>query len=84
MNNTHEPKVDTNEIDSGDQFLGRSELAQRLGIHERTVSRMVERGELPQPCIGQGGRPRWLWSFVVEFCRKRHERMARRNDRLKS
>jgi len=35
---------------------------------------MTERGELPKPCLSLSGRPRWLWGYVVEFCRKRHER----------
>lgn len=54
--------------------IGRAELAKRLDVGVRTVDRMVERGELPRPCVGAGGRPRWLWSFVVGFLRKRHER----------
>ena len=40
----------------------------------RNVSRMVRRAELPRPCLGGSGRPRWLWSFVVEYCRTRHVR----------
>ena len=42
--------------DTGD-FVDRFELAQRLAVHERTVRRMVERGELPKPCLSAGGRP---------------------------
>ena len=60
-------------VDTGG-FVDRSELARRLGVHERTVRRMVERGELPKPCLSVGGRPRWLWSHVVEHCQKRHLR----------
>ncbi len=56
--------------------IDRAELARRLGIGVRTVSRMVERGELPRPCIGTGSRPRWLWSYVEGFLRKQHERAA--------
>jgi excisionase family DNA binding protein len=55
-------------------IIDRDELARRLEVHPRTVQRMVARGELPRPCLGAGGRPRWLWSYVVEYCRKRHER----------
>ncbi len=62
--------------DSGDGFVNQAELARRLELHPRTVRRMVERGELPKPCLSTGGRPRWLWDYVVEFCRKRHEREA--------
>ncbi len=54
--------------------IEKPELAQRLGIGMRTVDRMVNRGELPRPCIGAGGSPRWLWSHVIEFLRARHER----------
>jgi len=55
-----------------DEFVGRSGLAARLGVTERTVDRMVQRGELPQPCLSPGGRPRWLWSHVVAFLKRRH------------
>ena len=55
-------------------FVDRAELARRLDVHPRTVRRMVDRGELPKPCLSAGGRPRWLWSHVVEYCRKRHLR----------
>lgn len=55
-------------------IVDRDELARRLDLHPRTVRRMVARGELPGPCLGAGGRPRWLWSYVVEHCRKRHQR----------
>ncbi len=59
---------------AADEFIGVGELACRLELSPRTVRRMIERGELPKPCLGLGGRPRWLWGYVVEFCRKRHER----------
>ena len=64
-------------------FIGRDELARRLSVHARTVSRMVERGELPRPCMSDGGRPRWLWSFVVEFCHERHMKQAKLEQKLK-
>ena len=54
-------------------IVDRAELAARLQVDARTVSRMVARGELPRPCIGAGGRPRWLWSYVVDFLRNQHE-----------
>ena len=59
---------------SDNDIIDRDELARRLDLHSRTVRRMVARGELPRPCLSAGGRPRWLWSFVVEHCRKQHER----------
>lgn len=67
-----------------EEFIDRGDLAERLGVHERTIRRMVTRGELPQPCVGAGGRPRWLWSFVLEHCRKQHQSAARINGKLKS
>jgi predicted DNA-binding transcriptional regulator AlpA len=57
-----------------DAFVGLDAIARRLGLSHRTVRRMIERGELPKPCLGAAGRPRWLWSFVVEYCHKRHQR----------
>jgi len=56
------------------EFINRTELARKLGVHTRTIGRMVERGELPRPCLSAGGRPRWLWSHVVNYCQKRHQR----------
>ncbi len=56
-----------------DSIVDRAELAARLQVDARTVSRMVARGELPGPCLGAGGRPRWLWGYVVDFLRNQHE-----------
>ena len=55
-----------------DEFVDQVQLGERLGIHPRTVRRLVARGELPGPCMGVSGKPRWLWSYVIEYCRKRH------------
>ncbi len=41
----------------------RYELASRLSVDVRTISRMVRRGELPPPCLGQCG----LAKVVVEL-----------------
>ncbi len=70
----HKPKHETGDHPCGDEFVGRSELATRLDVHERTIDRRVQDEDLPQPCFSPGGRPRWLWSHVVEFLKKRHER----------
>jgi len=67
-----------------DEFVDRGGLAQRLGVHERTIRRMVARGELPRPCVGAGGCPRWLWSFVLEHCRKQHHSTVRIDGKMKS
>ena len=73
--------------DSTDRFVGLDDVARRLAVSPRTVRRMIERGELPKPCLSAGGRPRWLWNYIVEFCRKRHGREAtvvwRLNSKLK-
>ena len=60
-----------------DDIVGRSELARRLRVNVRTIDRMVRRGEIPGPCIGAGGRPRWLWKYVVDSLREQHERSAK-------
>lgn len=85
----HEPMIGQASTSAADElpneeFIDRGDLAERLGVHERTIRRMVTRGELPQPCVGAGGRPRWLWSFVLEHCRKQHQSAARINGKLKS
>jgi predicted DNA-binding transcriptional regulator AlpA len=67
-----------------EEFIDRSDLARRLGVHERTIRRMVARGELPRPCVGTGGRPRWLWSFVLEHCRKQHYNAVRLDGKVKT
>ena len=67
-----------------DEFIDRAELARRLCVHERTIRRMMERGELPRPCVGDGGRPRWLWGYVLEHCRKHHENTAKIDRKLRS
>ncbi len=65
------------------ELIDRSGLARRLGFDVRTISRMVKRGELPGPCIGYGGRPRWLWSYIIGFLQRRHERQAKLDERAK-
>lgn len=64
-------------------LVGRAELARRLGVAKRTVDRMVRRGELPKPCLGAGGRPRWLWDFVIEFLWRRHAWESKLDARVK-
>jgi hypothetical protein len=72
------------EVRGAPELIDRTELARRFNVDVRTVSRMVKRGELPYPCVGQGGRPRWLWAYVIEYCRKRHERQTVVDRRLRS
>lgn len=71
------PKQPSNRDDptpANEEFVGLSELACRLDLSTLTVTRMVARGELPKPCLSIGGRPRWLWRFVIEHCYHRHQR----------
>ena len=70
-----QPRTTTEETTSAaDEFVGVDELARRLELSSRTVRRMIERGELPKPCLSAAGRPRWLWDYVLDYCRKRHQR----------
>ena len=79
---TNTVKLERTAGETGDKdVVGRQALAQRFDVDARTVDRMVARGELPKPCLGQRGRPRWLWSYVVEFLRNRHERQADLNQK---
>lgn len=77
------PRVDS-EVIADDVFLTKQELAQRLGVHERTLERWIQQDQLPPPCLGHGGRPRWLWSFVVGFCRQTHGRQGAQGARVNS
>jgi hypothetical protein len=70
--------------ESLDTFVDLQELGRRLGVHARTVRRMVDRGELPQPCLGAEGKPRWLWSYVLDHCRRRHRQSDKTDRRLRS
>ena len=70
--------------DPADSFVGLDDVARRLEVSPRTVRRMIERSELPKPCLSAGGRPRWLWSYIVEYCRKRHEREVAVDQRLRN
>jgi predicted DNA-binding transcriptional regulator AlpA len=70
-------------IADNEDFVGLAELARRLDLSTRTVSRMVARGELPKPCLSTGGRPRWLWRCVVEHCYHRHQRDRELDRRIK-
>lgn len=62
-------------------IVDRSELASILRVNVRTLDRMVQRGELPRPCVGAGGRPRWHWNHVFDFLLKHHERLTKQDRR---
>ena len=70
-------------VDGHDELVDQVELAHRIGVHPRTVRRLVARGELPRPCMGTSGRPRWLWSYVIEYCRRRHHQEAQLDKRTR-
>jgi hypothetical protein len=61
-----------------ERLLDRAEVAERLGVCERTVSAMVERQELPPPLLHTSGVARWEWQQVLKFLEKRSGRSLRR------
>ena len=63
--------------DEHTKLLTRIELAQRLGIGERTISTLVARSELPQP-VRLGGSVRWDWQQVRAFLKHASKKKRRR------
>lgn len=55
-------------------------LARLLGVTDRTVRRMVRRGELPPP-VRLGGRAVWLAGRVLAHVERRAEEAARRAEK---
>lgn len=51
-------------------------LAHALGVHEKTLRRMAQRGEIP-PGIRQGGRSVWLAGRVRGWIQDRAEQAER-------
>jgi excisionase family DNA binding protein len=45
-------------------LLSSTDLAKRLGINTRTVSRWVQEGKLTPAYTTPGGKYRWRWSDV--------------------
>lgn len=78
------PEPDRNSIVAENNIIDRTQLAERLRINIRTLNRMVDRGELPEPCLSRGGRPRWLWHYVLEFLEKRHRRLTDLHRRMEA
>ncbi len=60
-----------------DRLIGRPELAERLGISERSVSALAARGELPTGYL-IGGIRRWRWSEVLKHLKARSGRRPRK------
>jgi hypothetical protein len=59
------------------RLLDRPELARRLGVSERGVTGLANRGELP-PGYLIGGVRRWSWPEVLRFLEARSGRRPRR------
>jgi excisionase family DNA binding protein len=52
----------------GEQLLSRREVAERLGVHPRTVARMICEGRLPDPFrLGGKGDLRWRESDIDDW-----------------
>jgi predicted DNA-binding transcriptional regulator AlpA len=61
-----------------ERLLDRPQLAERLGVSERTVGALVARKELPEPLLHTGGIARWSWPEVERYLAARRERTLRR------
>lgn len=61
-----------------DRLLDRRELAQRLGVAERTITAMTARHELPPPLLGTAGTVRWCWAQVEKHLVSRQGRPRRK------
>jgi hypothetical protein len=57
-----------------DTLLDRDDLARRLGVSGRTVSIMVDRGDLPGPLLHTTGVARWSWPQVEQYLQARQGR----------
>ena len=55
----------------GQRFVDADELGEILGVCARTLSRMVERGEFPQPVPVTGRMKRWAGWEVEDWIQKR-------------
>jgi hypothetical protein len=68
-----------------ERLIGRTELAKRIGVCERSIGPMVARRELPPPLLHTAGLARWEWGQVVKYLEarqgKRHRRGRGRYDR---
>lgn len=61
-----------------ERLINRKQLAEMLGIHERSVPNLVESGDLPKPLAIRGSR-RWMWSRVLEHIDARQDSQPGRN-----
>ena len=51
------------------QFLRKSQVAQRYGVHERTIDRMADDGRIPRP-IHRGKFPLWAEDKLEAYERR--------------
>jgi len=68
---------------SSDRRLGISELAERLGVSGRTVTRWCAAGTFP-PCHYVGVNRKWLLSEVVEWEAQNTGRPAQLDQRVRN
>jgi predicted DNA-binding transcriptional regulator AlpA len=45
------------------------EVAERFGVHPRTIQRMIHSGDFPPPTCKAGRIPLWVPAVVEEFAR---------------
>ena len=74
----NEKKSERLEQQGANDVLSLSGLAEMLRLDKRTITRLVDRGELPKPCLSEGGAPRWLKSYVIRFMIEQHESRTKR------
>jgi predicted DNA-binding transcriptional regulator AlpA len=60
----------------GELFIGRAQLAAKLGVHPRTVDRLRADGLLPRPARVLRRRPFWSLSVVDHWMTARTGRHA--------
>ena len=63
---------------SEDRLLNRAELADRLGVSNRSVGSMVSRQEIPPPLLHTSGIARWSWPTVLKHLAARQGRKHRK------
>jgi predicted DNA-binding transcriptional regulator AlpA len=62
-----------NKISVDDRLLRKEEVAERYGLHPRSINRYVDRGDLPKPIYLDSKRrvPRWSRAQLQEWENKK-------------